>query len=131
MGEPQPVVHPAHRDHAHRATRPVDQLDLGRQQVLDSVAVDGVGVAAADLHQCDRRVQLRRQVSDAGQQRPSTGGVAELVDVLHAPAAGSPAMLEVANDSSSVSKVSPPSLRIWSRVMAASAASMRLSAKPT
>ncbi len=38
------------RRDAHRAARAVHQRDLGRQQVLEAALEDGVGLAAADLH---------------------------------------------------------------------------------
>ena len=50
LGERDRVVDPAHRDHADRAARPVHELDLVRQEVLDPVPVDRVGVPAAHLH---------------------------------------------------------------------------------
>ena len=46
----QPVVDPAHRQHADRTARAVDQLDVRRQHVLEPEAVDRVRVAAAHLH---------------------------------------------------------------------------------
>ena len=42
------------RRHADRAAGPVDQRDLGRQQLVDAEADDRVGLAAADLHQRPR-----------------------------------------------------------------------------
>ena len=45
------VVDAAHRDHADRATRAMDQGDVRREIVLDSVLIDGMGVAAAHLHE--------------------------------------------------------------------------------
>ena len=47
----QPIVDPPHRQDAHGAAGPVDQFDIGRQQVLQTEAIDGVRVPAADLHQ--------------------------------------------------------------------------------
>ena len=47
----QPVVDPAHRQHADRAARAVNQLDVRRQQVLQAEAIDGVRVAAAHFHE--------------------------------------------------------------------------------
>ena len=47
------VVHPPHRDDAHRAPGPVYQFNRGRQDVLYAVPVDGVGVAAAHLHELE------------------------------------------------------------------------------
>ena len=76
------VVLAAHRDHADGAAWPVDELDVVGEQVLDAVLVDGVGVAAADLHQLvgaalvDKLGDLRRQ--PLGELR-----VAVLVDEPH------------------------------------------------
>ena len=51
LGQPHRIVDAAHRDHAHRAPGPVHQLDGLGQQMLDPVAVDGVRVTAAHLHE--------------------------------------------------------------------------------
>jgi hypothetical protein len=53
LGHRDGVVHPAHGDHADRAARSVDQLDRGREHVLNPVPVDGVGVAPAHLHELE------------------------------------------------------------------------------
>ena len=82
LGDRHPVVDPAHRDHADRAARPVDQLDLIGQQVVDPVPVDRVGVAAADLHQLVVAAGLD-QGGDLRRQRSAQLGVAELVDEPH------------------------------------------------
>ena len=79
------VVDPAHRDHAHRAARPVHQLDVLRQQVVDAVLVDRVRVPAADLHHLVVAARLDRGEDLAG-ERAAQLGVAELVDELHAAA---------------------------------------------
>ena len=51
LGHGDGIVDPSHGDHAHRATGPcTSSTDCG-QHVLDAVAVDGVGVAAAHLHE--------------------------------------------------------------------------------
>ena len=50
LHERQPFIDSSHRQHADRAARTVDQLDIGGQQVGEGKAVDRVGVAAADLH---------------------------------------------------------------------------------
>ena len=50
LGDREAVVDPAHRQDADRAARAVNQLDVRRQHVLQAEAIDGVGVAAADLH---------------------------------------------------------------------------------
>ena len=47
----QAIVDSAHGEHADGAARTVDQFDVGRKKVLESEAVDGVGVAAAHLHE--------------------------------------------------------------------------------
>ena len=51
LGDRDAVVDPAHRDHADRAAGAVHQLDVVRQVVLHAIAVDGVGVPAAHLHE--------------------------------------------------------------------------------
>ena len=50
FGDGDAVVDPAHGDHAHRAPGTVHQLDALGQVVVHAVAVDGVGVTAAHLH---------------------------------------------------------------------------------
>ena len=45
------VVDAPHREDADRAARTVNQLDVVGKQVLESEAIDGVGVAAAHFHQ--------------------------------------------------------------------------------
>ena len=53
------VVHAPHRQHADRTAGTVDHPHIGRQQVLQPVAGDGVGVAAAELHEAIVSVGLR------------------------------------------------------------------------
>ena len=65
-GQRDGVVDAAHRDDAHRATGAVHQLDRGREEVLDAVPVDRVGVAPADLHELV--VPIACQLGDAGQR---------------------------------------------------------------
>src|SRR3712207_9426598 len=80
LGDGYALVHPAHRQHAHRTARPVHQLDLVRQEVLYAVAVDGVGVAPADLHE----LVVAVGVGDRGDLRrhgPRQLGVPELAYV--------------------------------------------------
>ena len=47
----EPVVDAAHGQHADRTAGAVDQLDVGRQQILQAEAIDGVSVAAAHFHE--------------------------------------------------------------------------------
>ena len=47
------VVDATHRDHADGAARPVHELDVRREHVLDAVSVDGVRVPAAHLHELE------------------------------------------------------------------------------
>ena len=77
-----PVVHPAHRDHADRAARAVNQLDVLGEQVVEAVLVDGVGMAAADLHHLVVAAGLDR-FEDLLCERLPDPGVAILVDELH------------------------------------------------
>ena len=86
VGHGDAVVDAAHRDHAHRAARPVHELDVGRQQVVDAVLVDRVRVAAADLHHLVVTARLDGP-EDLPGQRPAELRIAELVHVLHRHAA--------------------------------------------
>ena len=54
------VVDAAHRQHADRAARAVHQFDVRREQVLQSEAIDGVGVAAAHFHEAVMAARDRR-----------------------------------------------------------------------
>jgi hypothetical protein len=83
VGERDAVVDAPHRDHAHRAAGPVDELDVGRQQVVEAVLVDRVRVPAAHLHDLVVATRLDDREDLAGQCAAELG-VAELVDVLHA-----------------------------------------------
>ena len=47
----QGVVDPPHRQNANGAAGPVDQLDILRENIFQPETVDGVRVAAADLHE--------------------------------------------------------------------------------
>ena len=58
LGERDRVVDAAHRDHADRAARAVQEVDLGRHEILDPVLVDRVRVPAADLHELQRAAGL-------------------------------------------------------------------------
>ena len=77
-----PVVDPAHRDHADRATRTVDEFDVRRQQVVDPVLVDRVGMAAADLHHLVVAAGVGLGEDLPGECAAELG-VAVLVDVSH------------------------------------------------
>ncbi len=59
-GQGDAVVDTAHRDHADRTAGPVNELHVVREQLVDRVLVDRVGVAAADLHQLVVAVGRRR-----------------------------------------------------------------------
>ena len=54
--------------HANRAPGPVNQLDIGGQQIFQAEAVDGVRVAAAHFHEADNGGwgSARRRISSAG-----------------------------------------------------------------
>ena len=65
---------------ADRAAGPVDQLDRGGEELVDAVAEDGVGLSAADLHDCPGAGGLR---VDFGEELLCDGGVAEFVQVFH------------------------------------------------
>ena len=83
VGERDAVVDAPHRDHADRAARPVHELDVGGQQVVEAVLVDRVRVPAAHLHDLVVAARLDDREDLAG-ERAAELGVAELVDELHA-----------------------------------------------
>ena len=104
------------RRDADRAAGAMDQRHLGRQQLVDAVADDGMGLAAADLHD---RPRARDHRGDGVGEAPGGGGVAIFVAVLHD---GVPAP--------SSASISPIRSRC-SNTLAASASSMTVMAKPT
>ena len=69
LGHGQAVVDAAHGQHAHRAAGTVHQLDVGRQQILQPEAIDGVRVAAAHFHEA---VMALRDRPAAGSHPPSS-----------------------------------------------------------
>ena len=81
-GQVDGVVHPPHRDDAHRAAGAVHQRDRLGQVVLEPVLVDGVRVAAAHLHELVLAARLA-QLGDPGGQGVRLVGVAELIDEPH------------------------------------------------
>ena len=82
---------------------PVDQLDVRGQHVLDAVAVDGVGVAAAHLHELE--VVVAGQLGDAGDQargrRPGSRYSSTNLTASRSVAGGPPATSNMASTSSS------------------------------
>src|SRR4029077_19094340 len=82
-GHRDSVVDPAHRNHAYRATRPVDELHVLREQVVQAVLVDRVRVPPADLHDLVVAAGLDR-LEDLLGERLAEVGVPELVDEPHA-----------------------------------------------
>jgi hypothetical protein len=60
----------------------VDELDIGRKQVVDPVLVDRVGVAATHLHHLVVAAGLYLREDLAGEGAANVR-VAELVDELH------------------------------------------------
>jgi hypothetical protein len=81
-GQVDGVVHPPHRDDAHRAPGAVHQRDRLGQVVLQPVLVDGVRVPAAHLHELVLAARLA-QLGDPGGQGVRLVGVAELIDEPH------------------------------------------------
>jgi hypothetical protein len=77
-----PVVDASHRNHAHRAARTVHELDVGREQVVDPVLVDRVGVPAADLHELVMAAGLHLR-QDLPSDHLAKLRIAELVDESH------------------------------------------------
>src|SRR4029078_9721894 len=71
------------RGHAHRTTRTVHQLDLGRQPPIDPVADDRARLTAARLQDHPRAA---RDARDLPQEALGDGRIAVLLEVLHDPA---------------------------------------------
>ena len=101
-GDRERAVDHLQRGDTHRATRPVDQLDLISQQLIDAVANDGVRLTTADLH--DRPRPCGRS-GDLLDQRPSQHRVVELVEVLHPRSPSSANSRNVSSADSSSSRV--------------------------
>ena len=76
-------IQPTNRQHTHRTAGAVDQLDIVRQQGAQPVAGNGVGVAAAKLHQPILTVGLDHG-GNLGRQRARGVAIAEFVHVFHA-----------------------------------------------
>ena len=74
-----PIDHLQRRD-ADRAARPVHQFNLGRQDAIDAVFDDRVGLAAADFH--DRPGPGDRG-GNLGGELLHHAGIAILVEVFH------------------------------------------------
>src|SRR5258708_14143833 len=77
------VVDATHRDDAYGASGAVHELDVGGQQVVNSVLVDRVRVTTADLHDLVMPVGLSR-CQDLPGDRSAELRVSELVDELQA-----------------------------------------------
>src|SRR5580700_1215221 len=54
-----PIIDPAHGQYAHRATRPVNQFNVVRQNVLQPEPIDRVRMSAAHLHQAVMSRRIR------------------------------------------------------------------------
>ena len=81
VGHSDGIVDTAHGDDAYRAAGAVYQLDAGRQDLLDSVAVDGMGMPAAYLHELE--LLVARQALDLGKEQLGHDGVAILIHKFH------------------------------------------------
>ena len=82
FGDGDAVIEPPHRDDTDWTTRTMHELDVARQQVLDPVLEDRVGVPTAHLH--DLPVLVPCLAGDARGERARKVGVAKLVGELHA-----------------------------------------------
>ena len=115
LGERDRHVDAADRQHADRAARAVDHAHIGGQQVVDAVARDGMGVAAAELHEAV--AGLRPDLGgDLRGEGFGDAAVAVFVDIFHGMA------------SSTSGTPTPPPSRISASVRSASSGSMRASA---
>src|SRR5271165_317939 len=88
-----------------RAPRPVNQFHFPGQKLVDAVAHDGMGLAAANLHQHPRASYA---LADLLRERAGNLLVTILVEVFHSTVSGGPCA-EGANSPSR----SPIASRIW------------------
>src|SRR6516225_10808644 len=51
LRERQGIINAPHGKHAHRAARTMNQLDIRRENILQTEAVNRMGVSAANFHQ--------------------------------------------------------------------------------
>ncbi len=94
---------------------------LARQQLLEPETVDGVGVAAADLHDANVPV-AGHGLGDLGERLTDQDRIAELVDEFHS---------NWYPSSSCIASASSPSMRSRRSCSFAASELMRLIAKPT
>jgi len=90
LGERDAIVHAAHRQHADRASGAVDELDLGRQHLVNPVPENGVCMTAADLHDLQGPFQPAtvahdplNQLMNRLRKRACFLGISEFIDVFH------------------------------------------------
>ena len=80
--QPDGLIDAADGQHADRATRAVDHFDVGRQQVGNTVARNGMGVTAAEFHEMVAARRIGLAANGLGQALGDLA-VAEFVDVFH------------------------------------------------
>ena len=119
LGEADRHVEPAGGQHADRAAGAVHHFDIRGQQILDAVAEDRVGVAAAEFHQPIAAAGIRLAMDRCGEAAGGLG-VAVFVEVLHGGASAA-----AAENSASASE---PSAASKASVRSASASSILASA---
>ena len=122
LGEADRHVEPAGGQHADRTAGAMHHLDIGGQQILDAIAEDGMGVAAAELHQPIAPAAICRLVMDRCGEAMSGLGVAVFVEMLH----GGASIASPAAENSA--RASPPSAASNAKVRSASASSILASA---
>ncbi len=81
-GEVQRQVQATDGQHAHRATGTMDHAHAGWQQIRYAMAIDGVGMTAAEFHQVIAAVGPRF-FGDPPRQPARRRAVAKFVDVFH------------------------------------------------
>ena len=82
LGDREPVVDSSHRQHANRTARAVDQVDIGRQQILKPKPVDGVCMSAANFHDAVMPVGIGEPADFFGSS-PDDFRFAKLVNKFH------------------------------------------------
>ena len=81
-GEGQTVVDASHRQNTHGASGSVDQFNVFRKQILQAEPIDGVRVAAADLHDAVMPVRISKP-ADLLARLADEFGCAEFVYEFH------------------------------------------------
>ena len=82
LSDGETVVDSAHGEHANRATWPVNELDIGWQQILQAKAINSVSVSSAHFHDAIVTVSISQPTDFRGSPGNHLG-FAKFIDKLH------------------------------------------------